>query len=197
MAKLNFMHTIDDLMKYRAAVWETGVGEGSPPELSDYVTFPCLAKFVLVRHSFDLEAVGMAMVLCSKNEAKRIVYPKTNRNRPGMFAVIEGDSLKGTMEAYITQTLKRLGRSTGIDTSHPIQRRMLMLDGAVSDLDEAKGLALVISRTYTNLDRLRLINFYTVDEADARRLVYCDKKLKRAIGFEEFVHGYKKRYKSE
>lgn len=200
MARLNFMRTADDFMEYRAVTWQMEIGEGQPPIINADTKFPCLGLSIPVRYAFNPEALGMITLVCSKNEAKRIVYPETNRNRSranGGFIIIEGDDLKDAMEVYITRSLERLKRSgDSIDSSHPIQRRML--DRVVSDFDGAKGLALVLTRTYINLDRFRLVDFYTVDETDARKLVYWNRKPivklkhiphKRETGFEKFVRG--------
>jgi hypothetical protein len=194
MSKLNFVADLDELNKYRATVWEMEVGEGRVPGLKTYTSLPCFVKAIPIRYAFNLEAVGMFMTVCSKNEAKKIIYPKTNKNRGrlGGFTVIEGNNLKDQMKAYITRSIERAKNQQNIDTTYPVQR--LIIERAMLDLGEVKGLALVSYKTYISLDRLRLINFYTVDEADARKLVYYGKRPKRDVVFEEFVRGYKKSF---
>lgn len=199
MAKLNLIRTANDLLEYRASVWENEVGEGRVPGINAYIKLPCLVRAVPNRYAFNLGAVGLFTAACSKSEAKRIIYPKTNKNRCKLsgFVIIEGGNLKDLMKAYITSVIERIKttRNINVDTTHPVQSRMI--DRAISDLDGIKGSALIHYKTYINLDRFRLTNFYTVDEADARKLVYCGKKPKRDAEFKKFVLEYNKSFYGE
>jgi len=172
MAKLDLMRNDMELLEHRTLVWNNAVGEGRPPNLACH-RFPCLAKVVALRYAFNLGSIGTLVVSCTREEAKRIVYPKTNRNRSQIgLTIIEGQHLANSIDEHITHTFQRLG-DRHLDLSNPIQRAMI--DSAISDLDGVSGLALVTSRVYTAVDKLKLIDFFTVDELAARNLVYLNK----------------------
>jgi hypothetical protein len=81
--------------------------------------------------------------------------------------------------AQIIDNVGDIGRNSDavaqMDPAHPMQRGLL--DKAISELDGVSGLALVTSKVYVDLNRLRLVDFYIVDEAEARDLVYWNKRL--------------------
>lgn len=174
MAKLSLISDIRDMTEYRSAVWDRAIGEGSPEHVAPY-KYPLLVKAVPTKRSLgQFGSLSLFMVMCTKSEAKRIVYPKTNRNRSHVaFTVIEG-GLMGAMNKYMIDTVDSINQhSPKVDTYHPIQRAML--NKAISELDGANGSALVTSRVYTNLNGLRLVDFYVVTNKDARTLVYWNK----------------------
>jgi len=174
MAKLRLMRNSDEFMRYRLLVWNRDVGIGKPPSFGPN-KFPCLIEVIPVTYSFRPGATGMLITTCTKNEAKRIIYPKTNKGRSRFgFTIIEGENLMAAMEAFIKRSIERSTMNDhGIDVTSPEQLRLI--DEAVSSFEGVSGLALAVAKVYNNLDSLRLVNFYTVDESDAHKLVYCNK----------------------
>jgi hypothetical protein len=177
MAKLNLVCNNKSFEEYKLVTWDLCVGEGRPPHNAPD-RFPCLVRVVPMKYGRDLELIGMFTMVCTRGEAKRIIYPKTNRNRTyAGFTIIEGEDLRASMGIHIARVIERANRhvreAARVDPTFPIQRTLL--DEAMSELGGVSGLALVASRVYNNIDGLRMIDFYIVDEADARELVYWNK----------------------
>ena len=93
MTKLGLITSHGELLALRDLVWSRHYGRGhepQPPQLQ-VEALPCLLDLV-VSPSYGANRAYITPVVCTKTEAKRLVYPKTNSNRSdGSFMLISED----------------------------------------------------------------------------------------------------------
>jgi len=179
MAKLDLITSHNKLIWMNKMAWDSYYGQGERPPVppAPPISTPCLMKLLITPHPGSNRA-HMLSVTCSKNEAKRLVYPKTNLHRSsGNFSLCYGD-LRTEVNNFIVRIL---GHTYGVDGGHPEQRRLT--DRALAEAGSGKGSVLITHRVYNSIREpdIRLVNFYIVDTRDARKLVYHKKKLTKKI----------------
>jgi hypothetical protein len=185
MPKLVIVASYEDLSRLRSVSWDDHFGHGGPakPPLPK-VNMPCLMD-ITVTPLANGSGAYITTVICTKSEAKRLVYPKTNSGRSdGSFLFLKAPARESLWE-FIKGRFR--DAPVAISPTHPLQ--IQLNDHAMSNVEHNTGNILVSSRVI-NAKRdpgIRLMDFYIVDEASARKLVYWQKKRAARISFDEFM----------
>ena len=123
---------------------------------------PCLVSLFIANG-------GISSVIADKRSAKRIIYPKTNRNRTGTrwFDWVDGD-LDEEIRTYVNVVLDK----------HGLDKEKLLQAANIKELIHKtkgrKGPVLITNRLY-NVGDTTVVDFFLVTKELASSLVYCNK----------------------
>lgn len=159
----------DDFRKQEEMFWHHNVapGEGNFRPGFRPKSLPGLIAWYITKAEGELRLVK---IICDKKDAKRLVYPKTNRGRASnyIFAYFSGN-----IESKVTDYTSRQMKYAHIDPDSPVQREYIYKIGArTKNID---GPVLVASFTHIDSMNLRTIKIFIVTKSDAHKLVYYNK----------------------
>lgn len=144
------------------------------------IRMPCLVCGRLIRHSENTSRI--LLIMCGRTEAKRLVYPKTNKFRRGrsskVFDLIESDDLLTATYDYMWAKVKQMARYTVLTGSNATQKDVIE-SNLVSLPDH--GRILIANEVCQDIDTNEsILDFFTVTTQDAKALVYYDVAKRRA-----------------
>jgi hypothetical protein len=128
---------------------------------------PCLAAMFISNGA-------ISTVVLDKSSAKRLIYPKTNKNRAGVrwFDWVDGD-LDEEIDAYVNAALER----NHLNGKNPVQAAYI--NELMHKVKGEKGPVLMANRSY-NFEDVMVVNFFLVTKELASSLVYYHKNDKNA-----------------
>jgi hypothetical protein len=174
----------NELAAITARAWDRwGILGGPPPSAPriPLVKRPILIDIIPIRVGNSCKA---GTVMCDKNEAKRLIYPKTNRNRHSVWGFVYipgGRHLIADLRSYIQSSLRN---SHGLDM-HSEQE---LIEQTVREVETTEGPILVRSQGIFLPNGLKVVDFYTVSYKEAHSLVYYGK---RTFGLRSYSYSIK------
>ena len=135
--------------------------------------FPCLSSMNVSTNAAN--GMYMTLVICNKNQAKRLVYPQTNTNKyvTGFHLLTKGSIAEGAMK-YVDQVVYAFRLSGYIREQQTNVSRLL------AEAKQAERHNALITHRIFYADRhTRVADFYLVDTAHALELVHFGKKLSK------------------
>jgi hypothetical protein len=179
----------DHLKKHAKLVWRhfidtpdtTPIRQNKPKMPMFAVDYPILAKCIVTNgnympYSQRVQQECFSVVFCSKQEAKRIVYPKTNKNRstallrvdPFIFAHNESD-----IDSYVEESFKL--NAERVDRTSDTQRQIMTIFRAyVGEMAADAYPCLIKNRRHYSGARM-VLSFHVVTRPAAKSLVYYGK----------------------
>lgn len=175
--KLYFIDTLKGLEMLRTIAWEQGglfTARNRPPDI--IVPLPILIEMFVTKSLLyrDSDRVDLRLVTCNKQEAKRLVYLKTNRYRSSIGSLtlfMEEDDGKPKLLEYIHRSLRI---NPGINKDDPEQQESV--NEFLYAVRNIAGPILVTYRPIITTTDKRIAKFFVVTTEDARRLVYFNKQ---------------------
>jgi len=115
----------------------------------------------------------VAKIICTKKDAKRIIYPKTNGLKRGNSYAFSWfrDNIEKRIDNFIQSKL----RQTKIDPLGLVQSRYI--EEVMIKAKNAEGPVLI--SYYSHMSPKKVIEFFLVNREDASKLVYYDKNKPR------------------
>lgn len=187
MCRLKLVYSIRDIEAILSAAWYVyghNTGLRKPKIALPGLKLPALIDITVSNRRYQSQAAGATFIpiVCSINEAKRLVYPKTNKDRwgPGGFTFLQSDNniqrdLKEYMEANIN--IESIKDAMGRQQQYCISSVL----GTISSSP-----VLVTRKVIRSVTGNKFIQFYVVTQQDAHKLVYYKKH--KLVCYEKSPH---------
>lgn len=133
--------------------------------------FPCLSSMNVSTNAAN--GMYMTLVICNKNQAKRLVYPQTNTNKyvTGFHLLKEGH-----VETDAKKYMRAMLGSYRVGNNSEEQKyNLVVATEEVKRIGEYGHNALITHRLYNINPTTVVLNFYLVDRRDATNLIYYGK----------------------
>lgn len=165
MPDFKLITTLEQFSDEADRVWHNDSRSTPRPAADRPAKFPCLVSFYITVLSNDLVHIGR--LICTKTDAKRIVYPRTNKNRQSSYIFgWMGDNLEEGVRHYVDTAIK----ANHIDPGSPTQT--LYTNSVISKAANTDGPGLMAYCRIRTDHGVSALAFFLVTVADARKLVY-------------------------
>lgn len=144
---------------------------------------PELAAFYVINHN---HIPRISMISCGKQEAKRVVYHKTNRHRANrrIFSWI-GENIKEESKNYVIMILQ----ANRMNPDNPGQKARVL--DIARTAEESTGPGLITYRKYATYPTGKeIIDFFLITMEKARQLVYYKRNAKKVNTKEPKASGH-------
>lgn len=146
-------------------------------------TLPRLISFYIISHD---HTPRVSLISCGRQEAKRIVYHKTNKHRTNrrMFSWV-GEDIKSEAQNYVTTILQ----ANRINPTSLEQKACIRNVARITE--ESTGPGLITYRRYTTHPMgVDVIDFFLITMEKARQLVYHNRNAKKINTKESKASGH-------